>query len=653
MGKGWKQPERTRMLLFLVCLSIFLTGAGVWRARGQTLVSLIPFDQEWRYHALGGDLGVAWRTNDYDDSSWPVGRGLFQTGETTTYPAPFNTVLPPTGNNVTYYFRTRFNVPTNEILSGVLLVATNLVDDGCVIYLNGIEAGRTRMFSNPTYLSLATSTPAVEGQFDVTLIDSRELRTGENVLAVEVHQASVGGIDLVWGTHLVASFDQPLTITRQPEGQTNQVGEPVTVSVAVSGTPVSYQWWKDGARISGATGAGHSFTAANGLSGAYTAVATNRLMAVTSSVAQVLVVPDRVGPRLESAVVRDDIQGSGTNVIDLVFNESIQPVSVTTNTVELIHLSTGQRVDITNNPVVSSRFVRLRASGPEWKLFDEYVLTLNGIRDTAGNVVAPDTRVPVGWPKRDRILPFGAIWSFHNLAFVDPGVFAEDWKSPGYLQSIWWAEGSAGFYWNSTFDLSCGAWQRQTTLSYQPEPILFRTTFDWPSNRPSNAVLYLKFLVTDGLFLFLNGQEFYRYNFDGDIIGMSSRARFPVWTPSCQSNSLVVVSNLVSGPNTLAAALIPAENQTMARFFGLALDSLHYATPKLGSAPSAPVASFDATGRVRISWAGGGYALQTSTNLESPLDYPLGPWTEPTNQANPYVVATTNEPARYFRLKKK
>ncbi len=652
MGKGWKQSKRTRISLILGCLFLLWSGADIGRAWAQTIVSLIPFDQEWRYYAVGGDLGTAWRTNDYNDSSWPVGRGLLQTGETTTYPAPFNTVLPPTGNNVTYYFRTRFSTPTNFSFSGMWLIATNLVDDGCVIYLNGVEAGRTRMNANPTYLALATSAPAVEGQFDVTVIDSRELRTGENVLAVEVHQASVGGIDLVWGTHLVAVVAQPLTITRQPVGQTNQVGEPITLSVAVSGTPVTYQWWKDGGRVAGATGAVHSFTATNGLSGAYAVVATNRLMSLTSVVAQVLIVPDRVGPWPESAVVRDELPG--TNAVDISFNETIQASSVTSNQFVLTQLKTGRAVSITS-VLAGGRTARLRVSGPNWQWFDDYVLTVNGVRDTSGNVIAPNTRVLVGWPKRDRVLAFDAVWRYHNLAFFDPGVFDENWIGRDYSPDDWWSEGSPGFSWPSPF-IGCsgfGPLQQNTSLSYQREPILFRTTFNWPPDYPANATLYPRLVATDGVILFLNGQEFFRQGFDEPAVRSSSRATFANQFPVCQTNLSLTVSNLISGTNTLAAALIPAENQTASRIFALALDTRIYSVLYLPSEPAIPAVSPDGSGQVQIFWAGGGYALQTSTDLQNPLEYPFGPWTEVTNQTNPFLVVTTNEPARYFRLKKK
>jgi hypothetical protein len=42
-----------------------------------TSTNVVAFDSTWRFNASGTDLGNAWRTNNYDDSSWSSGAGLF------------------------------------------------------------------------------------------------------------------------------------------------------------------------------------------------------------------------------------------------------------------------------------------------------------------------------------------------------------------------------------------------------------------------------------------------------------------------------------------------------------------------------------------------------------------------------------------------
>ncbi|HLP01140.1 MAG TPA: immunoglobulin domain-containing protein, partial [Opitutaceae bacterium] len=75
------------------------------------------------------------------------------------------------------------------------------------------------------------------------------------------------------------------SITTQPSSQTVTVGGSVSFSVAASGTaPLSYQWKKGGANISGATSATYSIaSAAAGDAGTYTVVVSNSAGSATSN----------------------------------------------------------------------------------------------------------------------------------------------------------------------------------------------------------------------------------------------------------------------------------------------------------------------------------------------------------------------------------
>ena len=80
---------------------------------------------------------------------------------------------------------------------------------------------------------------------------------------------------------------KPPVIVTAPLGQTVLVGTPVTLSVAVTGTaPFTYQWFKNGVAISGATANPYTFTPAlPSAAGAYTVTVTNAAASVTSSTA--------------------------------------------------------------------------------------------------------------------------------------------------------------------------------------------------------------------------------------------------------------------------------------------------------------------------------------------------------------------------------
>jgi hypothetical protein len=88
------------------------------------------------------------------------------------------------------------------------------------VYLNGQEVFRSNMPSGTVgYRTLASGDASDESSFLQAAIDPRLLRSGRNVIAVEIHQSSVSSSDI--------SFDLGLT------------GTTVTVAPAPSPTPTT------------------------------------------------------------------------------------------------------------------------------------------------------------------------------------------------------------------------------------------------------------------------------------------------------------------------------------------------------------------------------------------------------------------------------
>jgi hypothetical protein len=176
-------------------------------------VSLIELTNFWRYERSGNDLGSAWREAGFDDSSWPT--GLAPLGvEPDVIPVPINTVFANYNNQqVVYYFRTAFMLNTNP--AGLGLALTNELDDGAVIFLNGVEIARPNMPPGPI---LSTTIPTVSVG-NATLLSVQpvagagtNLVEGLNMLAVEVHNtATPTSSDLVFALALSA-------FTRQTNG---------------------------------------------------------------------------------------------------------------------------------------------------------------------------------------------------------------------------------------------------------------------------------------------------------------------------------------------------------------------------------------------------------------------------------------------------
>lgn len=655
--------RRFRALVLSLLFALF----GPAPAPAQVFTPLIQFTNEWKYDLSGQELGSAWRTNDFDDSAWPSGRGLLGFDDPIsvylpTVPSGILTVLPVSGSVTTFYFRTTFEFTGST--QAMTLVATNLVDDGCAIWLNGRLAGGVRMPANFIANTFFNS-PTVEGQPDVVAL-TNFLRQGVNQLAVEVHQAAANSADVMFGMKLVTIQQTPLVITNQPRSFTVTAGDPVTLSVGVAGGPVSYRWLKDGLPLPNATNAAYVIPAAAlAHSGDYRVVCSNTPTLVTSEVARVTVLQDLTGPQLLRAVAD---YGFGSNRIIVWFSEPLfnsgsvalpySPRNTTNYTVT--RLSNGRSIEVTNalySPAIGTMLV-LDSSTPDWVSYDDYVLTVNGIADVRTNVIAPGSTVAVSWQITTNVLPTLGEWDFHPSALFDPGIYDEPWFEPSFSPGVWWGRGFGPFYGGAVPASICGSGNvPQTSVGWQPEPVLFRTSFLYPTDWPTEAVLRLRYSLDDALVLYLNGAQIFRTNVAGalgDPVRASTRSLTAVTGTLCGTNN-VSVTNLRPGLNWLAAAVpqsVVAGDSDM--IFALGVEATALLSPTLPE-QSPPSLEIDETGpgTFRLSWTGGGYALESSTNLvDGGSSYPFGPWLEVPRMSNPYTWSPTNETPAFFRLKK-
>ncbi|HXJ74229.1 MAG TPA: lamin tail domain-containing protein, partial [Candidatus Dormibacteraeota bacterium] len=133
----------------------------------------------WRYHDGGIDLGTAWRNPGFDDSSWASGQGLFYYEES-ALPGPKSTPLAP--GRSTYYFRTSFNIAGDPALK--LLSVRPLLDDGAVIYLNGVEVQRVNMPAGPIQYATEASASIPNAVLGAAIsLPTANLVAGNNLLA--------------------------------------------------------------------------------------------------------------------------------------------------------------------------------------------------------------------------------------------------------------------------------------------------------------------------------------------------------------------------------------------------------------------------------------------------------------------------------------
>lgn len=151
----------------------------------------------WKFLDDGSNQGAGWRNISFGDSAWqsgpaPLGYGDDDEATVVGYgPDPDNRYM-------TTYFRRSFTISSSAPYTGPLDLYVAR-DDGVVVYLNGTEIYRSNMPSSPIdYLTPALSTVqgADEEAFNHAVIDGGLLVSGENVIAVELHQAYPGSHDL-------------------------------------------------------------------------------------------------------------------------------------------------------------------------------------------------------------------------------------------------------------------------------------------------------------------------------------------------------------------------------------------------------------------------------------------------------------------------
>ena len=139
----------------------------------------------WAY-SFGAPVPPAgWQAPDYDASGWatgaaPLGWGQSVLGTTLTAPDP---------KPLTSYYRTSFDVADPAKVAAMTL--TTRADDGIVVYLNGVEVLRKNInagtVASTTYATVAVSASAAVANPVTTIVGGSALRTGANVIAVEVH----------------------------------------------------------------------------------------------------------------------------------------------------------------------------------------------------------------------------------------------------------------------------------------------------------------------------------------------------------------------------------------------------------------------------------------------------------------------------------
>ena len=204
----------------------------------------LPFTDAWLYNDNGLDQGTVWRNAPLDYYfEWQFGLTEMGFGDgdefTELNAAPGGVPLN------TAYFVTTFNVSSAAAYSNITLRLRR--DDGAIVYLNGVEVFRSNMPTgavNYGTSALRNIEGAEESLFAQRVLPASALLSGENLVAVEVHQAAGGSSDLSFALVVIGhriNENQPPSafpgfVTTEQNKSTN-----ITLNaIDPNGSPLSY-----------------------------------------------------------------------------------------------------------------------------------------------------------------------------------------------------------------------------------------------------------------------------------------------------------------------------------------------------------------------------------------------------------------------------
>jgi hypothetical protein len=168
--------------------------------------NLISSGAVWKYRDTGDDPGSDWMTKSYDDSGWLSGPSELGYGDGDE----FTTVgygSDSSSKYATTHFRHHFTVENPALLDEIQCNVK--VDDGAIFYLNGTEVARVRVQAGPITYQDYTALGGSEYGFELIDISAGEFLAGDNVLAVEVHQAAGTSSDISLDVELSVSALSP------------------------------------------------------------------------------------------------------------------------------------------------------------------------------------------------------------------------------------------------------------------------------------------------------------------------------------------------------------------------------------------------------------------------------------------------------------
>ncbi|NLX13353.1 MAG: hypothetical protein GXY44_06820, partial [Phycisphaerales bacterium] len=161
----------------------------------QQEIPIQPGD-EWRYFKGQKEPPKAWNQLDFDDSDWLAGPSGIGYSNDIQYATTLNDMP---HNYISFYARRTFQIVDPSSYANLTLGM--VYDDGFVAYINGVEVVRSPSMGSPAVPSTFKTKAAKahdeglpETLFAIPL-EGDLLKSGDNVLAIQVHNDYIGSGD--------------------------------------------------------------------------------------------------------------------------------------------------------------------------------------------------------------------------------------------------------------------------------------------------------------------------------------------------------------------------------------------------------------------------------------------------------------------------
>ena len=191
--------------------------------------TLVERGETWRYFKGLTAPPANWNTLGFNDSGWLEGEtGIgYGDGDDATE------LLDMEDNYISVFLRREFTIADVNDLDDIVLNV--LVDDGFAAYINGVEVATFNMARGTEYDSPASASVADFSEVERDISSFRHLlRNGSNVLAVQVHNLSLGSSDLSCNPSLVSR----VTSSNGPERVVNPTFNSGTTGWMIEGNHV-------------------------------------------------------------------------------------------------------------------------------------------------------------------------------------------------------------------------------------------------------------------------------------------------------------------------------------------------------------------------------------------------------------------------------